>query len=136
MQALPLHPPLLGWPCRPPCQTPDGTVVLVWGPWWWSRREKIFPFQVTDHLFIPQCLLLPLPKTPPKFPMAFHWLFVFSPHISPWILISSTCCIHLGSWGEILEGGTLLCSVTPFWEILMNPNTLDAIEPSILTLTP
>src|SRR5882724_6282749 len=87
MQALPSHPLLLGWPCWPPCWTWDGKMVSVLGAWWWSRREKIFP-QVTDCLFIPQCLLLPLPKTPLKFP----WPFIGSSHLLSTFHLGSQSC--------------------------------------------
>src|SRR5882724_11293787 len=75
------------------------------------KKRKDIPFSSHGLPFIPWHLLLPLLKTPLKFPMASHWLLAFVLHVSP--LIAFTVTFHLGSQGEILEGGILLCSVTP-----------------------
>src|SRR5882724_9452200 len=75
------------------------------------KKRKDIPFSSHGLPFIPRRLLLPLLKTPPKFPTASHWLLVFVLHVSP--LIVFTVAFHLGSQGEILEGGILLCSITP-----------------------
>src|SRR5882724_6105316 len=75
------------------------------------EKRKDIPFSSHGPPFIPRRLLLPPSKTPPKFLMASHWLLTSVLHVS--LSITFTTTFHLGSRGEILEGGILLRSITP-----------------------
>src|SRR5882724_373159 len=75
------------------------------------EKGKDIPFSSHGPPFIPRRLLSPPSKTPQKFLTAPHWLLTSVLCVS--LSIAFTAVFHLGSRGEILEGGMLLCSVTP-----------------------